>query len=264
MVYCLITCLVTGYSFPSPGPFLLFPAMVFTPHFDYLAGNKVYCMFWSQVVCSLLVHRGELGLLQGRRCLSSHSWHLSWWSSQAQVGTRTPTWQFLLQRRSCSQEPSELCFLGPPEGHEEIVWAQRSHCISSKFITFLLLWHGQQWQYWHWQLLPLLTAGCCWVFTPGMDIGSSMLLPGSGPVTAGALCAFLHTGQSTLHGQQPHSQANTAAHSHTWPTQTWAACLGLHCFGLLCFERGANFCMAVPPSWHLADFCLWFKDFSQV
>lgn len=45
MVYCLITCLVTGYSFPSPGPFLLFPAMVFTPHFDYLAGNKVYCMF---------------------------------------------------------------------------------------------------------------------------------------------------------------------------------------------------------------------------
>lgn len=137
--------------------------------------------------------------------------------------------------------------------------------MSSKLITFLLLWHGQQWQ-----VLALAASASLgsWVllsFHPRNGHGqSSVLLPGSGPVTAGALCAFLHTGQCILHAQQPHSQANTAAHSHTRPTQTWAACLGLHCFGLLCFERGAKFCMAVPPSWHLEDFCLWFRFQSGV
>lgn len=253
MVYCLITCLVTGYSFPSPSPFLLFPAMVFTPHFDYLAGNKVYCMFWSRVVCSLLVQCGELGLPRGRRWLQATAGTSAAGEATAQGGTRTETGQFLLQRRESSQEPPELCSHGHPQGHGETTWTQKSRCRSSELTATLstsLAWTVEA------VASSVFVTGSFWLcqqplaagFSPlGMDVSRAPCSWQAQCCDTGALWAFLHT---AFRAQQLHSRAVCAGTllqaAHSTPARPHLLLWG---FAWLCFGWGAEFCAAVPPSW---------------
>lgn len=90
----------------------------------------------------------------------------------------------------------------------------------------------------HWQLLPLLTTSCCWVFTSGSGHQqSSVLMPGSGPLTAGALCALLHSASSMPSSctvRQCVLKHCSRQHTHTpdGPDLLVWSCFTLVCFAL--------------------------------
>ena len=137
------------------------------------------------------------------------------------------------------------------------MWTQMNYCISSNFTQppFLLLQHGQQWQ-WQVPSLSLAASGSvnslvlrrCKVFTLRYgDRQSSVHMPGSGPQpvqeqqghstlsrTRGNASSILSSYTPRWHVPKHCSPEHARAHVKQ-PELTWSASLGFYCFVLFSF-----------------------------